>query len=357
MTFLRTISTRRLLAVIFGVVVTCVLGTTIAIAAVGNGPVPPPASLADAIHGALEGKPVTGVSANISFTNNLFSGSSIESSDPLITGATGRLWATDGHLRIELQSGNGDGDGQIVLNGRSFWAYDPTSNTVYEGVLPPQSSHSGTADSGADTLPTVAEIQNRLNRLSRHVDVSGATPTDVGGQPAYTVSLSPKTGAGLIGSAQLSFDANDAVPLDFAVVPRGDTTPALELQATSVSYGALPLSDFQTSPPAGAQVVHVSLPQHRAADGSSSQHGHDVQVIGKGVGSVIVLKHAADASAQTGSGPAGPLPLQAVTVDGASGHQLSTSLGTVLEFTRDGVSYLLAGFLAPATLDSVAQGL
>jgi hypothetical protein len=124
-----------------------------------------------------------------------------------------------------------------------------------------------------------------------------------------------------------------------------------------VSYGALPLSDFQTSPPAGAQVVHVSLPQHRAADGSSSQHGHDVQVIGKGVGSVIVLKHAADASAQTGSGPAGPLPLQAVTVDGASGHQLSTSLGTVLEFTRDGVSYLLAGFLAPATLDSVAQGL
>jgi outer membrane lipoprotein-sorting protein len=357
MTFLRTISSRRLLAVVFAVACTCVGGTAIAVAAVGNGPVPAPASLADAIHGGLAGKPVTGVSANISFTNNLFSDTSIEGSDPLLTGATGRLWAADGHLRIELQSDNGDG--QIVLNGRSFWAYDPTSNTVYEGILPPQSSGSSAADTGADTIPTVAEIQDRLNRLSRHVNVSGATPTDVGGQPAYTVSLTPKTGAGLIGSAQLSFDANHSVPLDFAVFPRGDTTPALELQATSVSYGAVPLSDFQISPPAGAQVVHVSLPQKHAADGSSGsgQHRNDAQVVGKGLGSVIVLKHAAGSSAQTGSGPAGPLPLQTVTIDGATGQQLSTSLGTVLEFTRDGASYLLAGSVTAATLDSVAQGL
>jgi outer membrane lipoprotein-sorting protein len=353
-TFLRTVSGRRLLAVILGVVGACVLGTAIAIAATGNGPVPAPASLADALHGALDGKAIAGVSANISFTDNLFTGSSIGTSDPLITGATGRLWASDGHLRIELQSDNGDSE--IVLNGRSFWAYDPTSNTVYEGVLPPQ-SHTDTADKSAEVLPTVAKIQNQLDRLRRHVDVSGATPTDVGGQPAYTVSLTPKTSAGLIGSAELSFDANNAVPLDFAVFSRGDSTPALELQATSVSYGAVPLSDFQISPPAGAQVVHLSLPQHHAENGSSSRHRQDVQVVGKGLGSVVVIKHAAGASAQTGSGPAGSLPLQTVKIDGASGQQLSTSLGTVLEFTRDGVSYLLAGSVSSATLDLVAQGL
>ncbi len=354
MTFLRSISTRRLLALVFGVVSTCVLGTAIAVAAIGNGPVPPPVSLADAIHGGLEGKPVTGVSANVSFTNNLFAASSIGTSDPLITGATGRLWATDGHLRIELQTDNGDG--QIVLDGRSFWAYDPTSNTVYKAVLPLRSSRSGAADRGA-APPTVAEVQHHLNRLSRHVDVSDATPTDVGGQPAYTVSLSPKTSAGLIGSAQLSFDANNAVPLNFAVFPRGDTTPALELKATSVTYGTVPLSVFQISPPAGARVVRVTLPQHHAADGPSGQHGRDVQVFGKGLGSVVVLKHAGSSSAQPGSGPAGPLPLQTVTIDGATGKQLSTSLGAVLEFTRDGTSYLLAGSVTPATLSSVAHGL
>ncbi len=355
MTFLRSTSTRRLLAMISGVFFSCVLGTAIAVAAIGNGPVPPHVSLADAIHGALEGKPVTGVSANIRFTNNLFSASSVGTSDPLITGATGRLWASDGHLRIELQTNNGDG--QIVVDGRSFWAYDPTSNTVYEAVLPPRSSRSGKADNGAGAAATVAEVQSHLTALSRQVDISGATPTDVGGQPAYSLSLSPKTGAGLIGSAQLSFDANHAVPLDLRVFPRGDTTPALELQATSVSYGAVPLSDFQISPPAGAEVVHVSLPRHRAAGGSSVRHGRFVQVIGKGLGSVVVLRHAADPNARTGTGFAGPLPLQTVVIDGASGKELSTSLGTVLEFARDGASYLLAGSVTPATLSSVAHGL
>jgi outer membrane lipoprotein-sorting protein len=353
-TLLRTISSRRLLAVIAGVVCACVLGSAIAIAATAAGPVPAPASLADALHSALGGDAISGVSANITFTNNLFSGSSIGTSDPLITGATGRLWASQGHLRIELQSDNGDG--QIVLNGRSFWAYDPTSNTVYEGVLPHTTS-TDAAHKPGDTVPTVTKIQSQLDRLSRHIDVSGATPTDVGGQPAYSVSLSPKTSAGLIGSAELSFDANHALPLGFSVFPRGDSTPALSLQATSVSYGAVPLSDFQISPPAGAQVVHVSLPQHQAAAGSPTAHQHDLQVVGKGLGSVVVIRHAADAGAQTDSGPAGPLPLQTVTIDGASGQQLSTSLGTVLEFTGDGVSYLLAGSVTSATLDSVANGL
>jgi outer membrane lipoprotein-sorting protein len=361
MTFLRTASTRRLLAAVIGVLVAGVLGTTIAIAAIGNGPVAAPASLADAIHGALQGSSPTGVSANITFTDNLFSGSSIESSDPLLTGASGRLWATAGHLRIELQTDNGDG--QIVVNGNSFWAYDPATNTAYEGVLPQQSPGSGStdgsgaADSEAGVLPTVAEIQSRLDRLEQKADVSGATATDVGGQPAYTVSLSPKSNAGLIGSVALSFDANHAVPLGFSVFPRGETTAALGLQATSVTYGTVPLSDFELSPPAGAQVVHISLPQHPAATDSSSRPGHDVQVIGKGAGSVIVVKHAADSSTQTGSGSTGALPLQTVTVAGVKGQQLATSLGSVLEFTRAGTSYLLAGSVTPATLDSVAQGL
>lgn len=354
-TFLRTISTRRLLAGIFGAVAGCLAVTAIAIAAVGNGPVPPPASLASAIHTALQGKPVDSVSASITFTNNLFSGSSIETSDPLITGASGRLWATAGHLRLELQSDNGDS--QIVVDGRSFWVYDASSNTVYRGVLPQQSSTGDAGTSSSATVPTLAQIQRRLDRLSNHFNLSAATPTDVGGEPAYSVSVTPKSSAGLIGQASLSFDADHAVPLDFAVYPRGDTTPALELQATSVNYGPVPLSDFQAAPPTGAQVVNVSLPARQSApSGSAGGNAHNVQVIGKGLGSVIVAKHPADAS-KSGSGPAGPLPLQSVTIDGATGQQLPTSLGTVLEFTRDGVSYLLAGSVTPATLDSVAQGL
>ena len=46
-----------------------------------------------------------------------------------------------------------------------------------------------------------------------------------------------------------------------------------------------------------------------------------------------------------------------VSIDGASGQELPTSLGTVLQFTRDGVSYLLAGSVTPSTIASVAASL
>ena len=52
----------------------------------------------------------------------------------MLTGASGRLWVAKDHLRLELQSTNGDA--QIVVNGRSFWVSLPAAQTVYEGTLP-----------------------------------------------------------------------------------------------------------------------------------------------------------------------------------------------------------------------------
>ena len=104
MGFLRTASTRRLLATIAGFVIAAIGCTAIAVAATSGGPVPPPKPLADAIHDALAASPPVGISAQITFTNNLIGSSEIVGSDPLLTGAGGRLWLTKGHLRLELQS-------------------------------------------------------------------------------------------------------------------------------------------------------------------------------------------------------------------------------------------------------------
>src|SRR6202453_5065701 len=125
--FLRTASTRRLLATIAGALALIVGGTAIAVAATDSGPVPKPQPLANAVHQALGAPKVTGISANISFTNNLIDSSDFtgQSADPILQGATGRLWLSDdGRLRIELQSDNGDA--QVVVDHRSFWISDPT---------------------------------------------------------------------------------------------------------------------------------------------------------------------------------------------------------------------------------------
>src|SRR5438128_662593 len=83
----------------------------------GAGPTPPAKPLANAIHDALTGPAPDGISADITFTNNLFPSGSLTGAagSALLSGATGRLWATnDGRGRLELQSGAGDA--QIVWN-------------------------------------------------------------------------------------------------------------------------------------------------------------------------------------------------------------------------------------------------
>ena len=109
-------------------------GTAIA-AAGGDGPTPPPKPLAVAIHDAATAPPVDGITANIKFTNHLIDASSFQGSDPLLSGATGRLWLGAGHrLRLELQSDSGDV--QIVSDGTTVSVYDASMNTVYRADLP-----------------------------------------------------------------------------------------------------------------------------------------------------------------------------------------------------------------------------
>ncbi|MGC9220247.1 MAG: LolA family protein [Solirubrobacteraceae bacterium] len=359
--FLRTLSTRRLLAGVTGIIVFGATCAAVAVAAVGSGPIAPVAPLANALHTALSGKPVTAMSADVTFTNNLFTGSSLGVSDPLINGATGRMWATAGQLRIELQSSNGDS--QIVVHGTRFWVYDPSSNTVYEGTLPQSQTSDGANGSSAiggssgAAVPTVAQIQAGLKRMSKQVTVSTPTPTDIGGQPAYSLTLTPRSKTGLLDAVRLGFDANHAVPLDFALLARGASTPALELRASNVSYGAVSPAVFAISPPAGAHVVTLSFTSAKSSStGPLASGTGKPELVGKGLGSIVVVKHAASA-AHSGSGLAGGLPLQSVKINGVTGRQIPTSLGTILTFTRNGTSYLLAGSVTAARIDAVARGL
>ena len=40
--------------------------------------------------------------------------------------------------------------------------------------------------------------------------------------------------------------------------------------------------------------------------------------------------------------------LPSVSIGGTTGHELATALGTVVTFTRDGVSYTVLGSIPPA---------
>ena len=411
MKFLRTAPTGRLLAVIGSLIVAIAAGTAIAVAATGNGPVPKAKPLARAVHDALSAKPVAGVTADIAFTNNLISSDDLpgETADPLLQGTQhGRVWLTNDHrLRIEFQGDNGDAN--LVVNKNSFWISDPMQNIVYKGSLPADTS--GKADKAgakADGVPTVAQIQSEITRLMKHVDVGGAAtsdPGDVAGRAAYSLSVSPKHSGGLLGRAKLAWDAITGVPLRFAIYARGNPTPVLALTATNISYGAISPSDLAISPPAGDKVVTVSTADKHAAaagtaraarkaarthvDGVAAVAAHvpftlsapkslaglpregvtllswggkpaALVTYGQGLGGIAVIEQSASSQAAASSGAGadhGALSLPSVSINGATGTELATPLGTVVQFNRGGVGYTVLGSVAPYAAETASRAL
>jgi hypothetical protein len=398
MRFLRTAPTGRLLAVILAAVAVIGAGTAIAVAANGSGPVPKREPLATALHHAATASPVQGISARVTFTNNLIGAANFQGgpTDPLLQGASGRLWlSNDGRVRLELQSDNGDA--QVVVNKGLFWISDPAQNTVYEGTLPAGGSNS--KDHGTHAIPTIAQIQSYLNQLIAHVNVSGAIPGDIAGRPAYTVRISPRHDGGLLGSLQLAWDSVHGVPLDIAIYAHGNPSPVLELKVTNISYGAVSRSVFDLKPLTGAKVVKIVTPAHSAAPSKSTKHHADVHgaaavarqlpfpldaprslaglpragvrlldmagkpgalvIYGQGLSGIAVIEHAQSAGSGGGSQSVGvgSLSLPSVSINGVSAHELATPLGTVLTFNRGGVSYTVLGSVPTSAAEMAARGL
>ena len=173
MSIFRRLPTSRLIALCVLVVALIGGGAAAAVAALSTGAAPPPPKpLARALHDALGAPKVQGVTARIRFTNKLVDDASVEGGSALLRGATGRLWATEGHLRLELQSGSGDV--QILADDRRFSLYDASSNTVYRGSFPRERRSRGDSRDGkAHKIPTVAKIQEWLNHAMQDASVSG----------------------------------------------------------------------------------------------------------------------------------------------------------------------------------------
>jgi len=377
---LRTLSTSRLVLLIIAVAVLVAGVAAIAVAASGgSGPTPPPKPLAQAVHDSLSGPSPKGVTARIKFTNKLFPSGAItgQVGSALMSGASGRLWATnDGRGRLELQSNAGDV--QVVWNDTEVTVYDASSNTVYRAKPPADGKSSAKSSADQGGIPSVAKISNFLAKLGEHASLSSAEPSNVAGQEAYTVRISPKHDGGLLGAAELAFDATRGVPLRLGIYAQGASTP-----------GPVPASDVNVAPPAGAKSVDLGSLTRNGKDTAGQVHAsglkavqaaatfpvvapdrlvglprQDVRLVGKsdskaalvvyghGLGAIVVVERAGAAG---NSGAMGSLPQ--VSLNGVTAHELATQLGTALTWKRGEVTYVLAGSVPPAAAEAAARAL
>jgi outer membrane lipoprotein-sorting protein len=398
MTYLRRISTLRLTAVGLMLALVAAATTAIAFAASGNGPTPPPKPLDQAVHDALSAPPPAGISARVHFTDSLVGGSLPTGSDPLLSGASGRLWvSTDGRLRLELQadvSKSGTGDFQALVEGNRFSVYDPGTETVYEGMLP-QHRQGGGGDAKQDEPPSLAQVQKGIEEAMHYANLGSSIPSSVAGRAAYSLRVSPKANGGLVGGAELAWDAANGTPLRAAIYAKGESSPVLELSATDISFAPVPDSVFAVTPPPGAKVVQLNPPGGSGAKGEAStgpvtgleavqtdtsfpvsappslagmirdqvrliasgEEAGALVTYGKGVGGIAVLELPANKAPSHGGPTSGP-QLPSVSLAGASdARELETPLGTLIRFRRGGVEYTVVGSVTAAVAREAAQGL
>jgi hypothetical protein len=351
-------------------------------------PKPPQRPLASAVRNALSAHPVAGVSAQFTIDQHLLAGSSSTISASPLSGATGSVWVGGGDVRLNVKSQFGTTE--LAYDGSQVTLYDRKHHVAY--VLPMSHHTSANADTArAHSAPTIAEIQKSIARLGHVAVISGAIPSNVAGRKAYTVRMSPRHNGGLFGNFELAWDAANGVPLHFAIYPRGSNTAAIAITATHIQYGAVSSARLALTLPAGTKIVHVHKPSqtrlhsktaHSAADatgtaavsravgfrlaapaklaGLAQRQVRSVDVgkspaalltYGRGLGTVFVLEQ----RATRGGSPLQSLP--SASINGTKGHELDTTLGSLVQFTRMGVTYTILGSQPAATIMTAAQSL
>jgi outer membrane lipoprotein-sorting protein len=338
------------------------------LAAVAGQTAPPPAFTGTVVETANLGLPQLPGASNQNSPLSLLSGNHTVS-----------IWyASPQRFRLSVPVPMSETD--LIRNGRQAWVWQSSANTVTRMRLPAKAGAGAVtpAPSSVPLTPQQAASQV-LKAVGPSTAVSVQRTVTVAGQPAYQLSLSPKSSGSLVGRVTIAVDAAKNVPLRVQVFARGATAPAFQVGFTSISFVTPAAGNFSFTTPRGATVKTVTVPAdgagHRPASRQAGQRG---QVVGQDWLSVAVLpasalsgltgmagtaggqaaRSVAPGAGGSGEGAAiaGALLGSAKAVHGAwgSGRLLRTSLISVL-ITDSG--HVLVGAVTPAVLYQAAAGL
>lgn len=276
------------------------------------------------------------------------SSSGEQSALELLTGDHTAKVFVDGAEKQRVQVLDQLAERDAVRNGSQVWLYDSKAQSATRLTLPDRTS------SGSDTAtptPLATTPQALAEKLLAAADpstkVTLAPQSTVAGRDAYTLVLTPRTDATLVGSVRIAVDGATGIPLRVQVLAKGASAPAFEAGFTTFSTDRPAASVFAFTPPKNATVTERTVPEHPAQKSAAPADHPKPQVTGEGWASIVTLP--------AGSAPASltsdPLFAQLTTsVDG--GRALSASLVSVL-VTADG--RVLAGAVPVSALQAAAR--
>lgn len=203
---------------------------------------------------------------------------------------TYKVWSSPDGLRIANLQRAGERD--LVVNATDAWLWDSQTQTAKQLTFDAArlQARAG-AEQQAGMAPDPAMLGSKIvRRLAPLADLSVTSTQWVAGEPSYTLVLTPTSSSTLISSIQIALDANNWMPLQIEVFAKGADAPAIRAGFTSISFGPVPSSTFDFTPPAGATVTTVPLPTGGHQPENTDLQNQQPLTFGSGFDTVVAYR-------------------------------------------------------------------
>ena len=184
-----------------------------------------------------------------------------------------RVWHSIDGLRLAHITQVSERD--LVVNHDEAWWWDAAEMRAtrvrfsdLRDILPPMPAGAITGSGGDDqraralaqgaaamAADPVTAARRAIEAVAPYASVSVEGADEVAGRAVYDLVLTPLSDRTLIGSIEMSIDAETSVPLRFEVFARATGEAAMSAGFTSVSYDPIDRDVFEFTPPVGAEVI------------------------------------------------------------------------------------------------------
>ena len=170
----------------------------------------------------------------------------------------------DGPEKARVQIMDRMAERNAVRNGDELWFYNSKDNTAAHAQLPADAD--GRHEARPGTAATPEDLADKLlAKLDASTEVTVGPDVQVAGRAAYNLLLTPTSDATLVESVAIAVDGDSGLPLGVEVKARGQAEPAFSVAYTSLSLEAPDAAIFNFTPPPGATVEEIPVPDHKAA--------------------------------------------------------------------------------------------
>ncbi|MEO3931771.1 hypothetical protein WMO79_03005 [Micrococcaceae bacterium Sec7.4] len=169
----------------------------------------------------------------------------------------------DGPANARVQVLDRMAERDAVRHGNELWFYNSKDNTAAHAQLPAEAASRHAARPGGVATPE--DLAGKLlAKVDAGTDVTVGPDVQVAGRAAYNLILTPKSDVTLVNSIAIAVDGETGLPLGVDLKARGQSEPAFSVAFTSLTLKAPDSAIFNFTPPAGATVTEIPLPDHKA---------------------------------------------------------------------------------------------